>query len=63
MRQMCGTKDRHIEKEKTMKKRLLSLALVLVLVAGLLTGCDSKATSGKVTCPWAPSGVAGVISQ
>ena len=46
-----------------MKNGLLSLALVLVLVAGLLTGCDSKATSWKVTCPWAPSGVAAVVSQ
>ena len=46
-----------------MKKRLLSLALVLVLAAGLLTGCAGKATSWKVTCPWAPSGVAAVVSQ
>lgn len=46
-----------------MKKRILSLALVLMLAVSLLTGCGSKTSSWKVTCPWAPSGVAAVVSQ
>lgn len=47
-----------------MKKRLLSLTLAAVMVAGVLTGCSSsKKESWKVTCPWAPSGVAAMVSQ
>ena len=62
-----------------MKKRLLSLSLVLAMALGLLAGCGSNSSSGgsgsgsgggtaknaswKVTCPWAPSGVAAMVSQ
>lgn len=47
-----------------MKKRLLSLGLVFTLLVGMLSGCSSsKNTSWKVTCPWAPSGVAAMVSQ
>ena len=47
-----------------MKKRLLSAILALTMAAGLLTGCGgSKTASWTVTCPWAPSGVAAMVSQ
>lgn len=47
-----------------MKKRVLSVMLAAVLTAGLLAGCSSsKKESWKVTCPWAPSGVAAMVSQ
>lgn len=44
-------------------KRILSLVLVVVMVAAMLVGCGSKSESWKVTCPWAPSGVASMVSQ
>ena len=44
-------------------KRILSLVLVVVMVAAMLVGCGSKTESWKVTCPWAPSGVASMVSQ
>ena len=46
-----------------MKKRILSLALVGVMCAALLAGCGKKSATWKVTCPWAPSGVAAMVSQ
>lgn len=57
-----------------MKKRLLSMSLALVMTVGLLAGCSGgngsgsgsgsgKSASWKVTCPWAPSGVAAMVSQ
>lgn len=47
-----------------MKKRLLSGILALTMAVGLLTGCGgSKTASWTVTCPWAPSGVAAMVSQ
>ena len=46
-----------------MKKRLLSLSLALVMSLSLLAGCGSKTTTWTVTCPWAPSGVAAMVSQ
>lgn len=57
-----------------MKKRFLSMSLALAMTVGLLAGCNSgggsgsgstsgKNTSWKVTCPWAPSGVAAMVSQ
>ena len=46
-----------------MKKRVLSLSLAFVLLAALLAGCGSKSATWKVTCPWAPSGVAAMVSQ
>lgn len=46
-----------------MKKRILSTSLALILLAALLAGCGSKSATWKVTCPWAPSGVAAMVSQ
>ena len=44
-------------------KRILSLVLVVVMVAAMFVGCGAKTESWKVTCPWAPSGVASMVSQ
>ena len=55
-----------------MKKRLLSMTLAMAMTVGLLAGCSGgnggssgsgKSSSWKVTCPWAPSGVAALVSQ
>lgn len=47
-----------------MKKRILSAVLTLTMAVGLLVGCGgSKTASWTVTCPWAPSGVAAMVSQ
>ena len=52
-----------------MKKRILSATLALAMMVGLLAGCGGGSGSGgknqswKVTCPWAPSGVAAMVSQ
>lgn len=46
-----------------MKKRIVSLVLATVMAFTMLTGCSAKKESWKVTCPWAPSGVAAMVSQ
>ena len=47
-----------------MKKRILSLALVGAMCVALLASCGGKKNATwKVTCPWAPSGVAAMVSQ
>ena len=47
-----------------MKKRILSAVLTLTMAVGFLAGCGgSKTASWTVTCPWAPSGVAAMVSQ
>ena len=46
-----------------MKKRIFSLVLAGVMCASLLAGCGKKSATWKVTCPWAPSGVAAMVSQ
>ena len=47
-----------------MKKRILSIGLVIAMMAMLLTACGGKKNATwKVTCPWAPSGVAAMVSQ
>ena len=46
-----------------MKKRIAALVTAGVLALSMLTGCGSKQESWKVTCPWAPSGVAAMVSQ
>lgn len=46
-----------------MKKRILSISLALIMLAALLAGCGGKSATWKVTCPWAPSGVAAMVSQ
>ena len=46
-----------------MKKRILSLALVGAMCVTLLASCGGKKNATwKVTCPWAPSGVAAMVS-
>lgn len=46
-----------------MKKRMLALGLVAAMAATSLTGCGEKTKTWTVTCPWAPSGVAAMVSQ
>ena len=46
-----------------MKKKILSLVLVAAMFTTLLTSCGKKNATWKVTCPWAPSGVAAMVSQ
>lgn len=46
-----------------MKKRLLALGLAVSMVAAALSGCSEKTATWTVTCPWAPSGVAAMVSQ
>ena len=44
-------------------KRIMSLVLGVVMIAAMFVGCGKKTESWKVTCPWAPSGVASMVSQ
>lgn len=46
-----------------MKKKALALGLALTMAATTLAGCGEKTTTWTVTCPWAPSGVAAMVSQ
>lgn len=47
-----------------MKKLLPALALVMAIALPLvLSACGEKAATWKVTCPWAPSGVAAMVNQ
>lgn len=47
-----------------MKKRILSMGEALGLAASLMTGMVAQAAdTWTVTCPWAPSGVAAMVSQ
>lgn len=46
-----------------MKKRAMVMGLALAMSAAALAGCGKKATTWTVTCPWAPSGVAAMVSQ
>lgn len=47
-----------------MKKRILSMGVALGLAASLMTGMAAQAAdTWTVTCPWAPSGVAAMVSQ
>ena len=46
-----------------MKRRILSIALLAAMCTALLAGCGQKSATWKVTCPWAPSGVAAMVSQ
>ena len=47
-----------------MRKRFLAVSMAVVTAVSLLAGCGSaKKESWKVTCPWAPSGVAAMVSQ
>ena len=55
--------EKDIVKGEFKMKRILSLALTALMGAAMFTGCSSKGESWKVTCPWAPSGVASMVSQ
>lgn len=46
-----------------MKKKALALGLALTMAVTSLVGCGEKTTTWTVTCPWAPSGVAAMVSQ
>ncbi len=46
-----------------MKKKMMALGLAAVMMMTALTGCGEKTTTWTVTCPWAPSGVAAMVSQ
>ena len=46
-----------------MKKRIWGSILAVATAVSMLAGCGSSATSWTVTCPWAPSGVAAMVSQ
>ncbi|MGI5946631.1 MAG: tripartite tricarboxylate transporter substrate-binding protein [Lachnospiraceae bacterium] len=47
-----------------MRKRFVAVSMAVVTAVSLLVGCGSaKKESWKVTCPWAPSGVAAMVSQ
>lgn len=46
-----------------MKRKALALGIVSTMAAALLMGCGEKSTTWTVTCPWAPSGVAAMVSQ
>ncbi len=46
-----------------MKKRVVALGLTMAMAVTALAGCGEKTTTWTVTCPWAPSGVAAMVSQ
>lgn len=46
-----------------MKKRIMALMMTLALGVTVLAGCGDKTATWTVTCPWAPSGVAAMVSQ
>lgn len=46
-----------------MKKKILCGILAITMLATSLVGCGAKTATWTVTCPWAPSGVAAMVSQ
>lgn len=47
-----------------MKKRILSMGVALGITASVMVGMTAQAAeTWTVTCPWAPSGVAAMVSQ
>ena len=46
-----------------MKKKMLALGLAALTAVISLAGCSEKTETWTVTCPWAPSGVAAMVSQ
>ena len=52
------------KKERKNEGRFVSAVMAVVMAVGLMAGCSgSGKESWKVTCPWAPSGVAAMVSQ
>ena len=46
-----------------MKKRIFALLMVMTMFVAMLGGCGSGEATWTVTCPWAESGVASMVSQ
>ncbi len=44
-------------------KKLFALVLTVSMMLATLTGCSESQTTWTVTCPWAASGVASMVSQ
>lgn len=44
-------------------KKIISLVLSMIMLCTVLVGCGDKTETWTVTCPWAPSGVAAMVSQ
>lgn len=44
-------------------KKIISLVLSVLMACTCLVGCGDKTETWTVTCPWAPSGVAAMVSQ
>lgn len=44
-------------------KKIACLGMTILLMTALFAGCGQQAESWEVTCPWAPSGVASMVSQ
>ena len=46
-----------------MKKKITALVISAIMTISLLSGCGDQSETWTVTCPWAPSGVASMVSQ
>jgi len=44
-------------------KKIIALFLSVLMICTCLVGCGDKTETWTVTCPWAPSGVAAMVSQ
>ena len=51
------------KRRRVMKKKMLALGLAALTAVMSLAGCSEKTETWTVTCPWAPSGVAAMVSQ
>lgn len=51
------------KRRRVMKKKMLALGLAALTAVMSLAGCSEKTETWTVTCPWAPSGVASMVSQ
>lgn len=46
-----------------MKKRVIAIMMTAAMAVMAVAGCSEKTATWTVTCPWAPSGVAAMVSQ
>lgn len=51
------------KRRRVMKKKMIALGLAALTAVMSLAGCSEKTETWTVTCPWAPSGVAAMVSQ
>ena len=51
------------KRRRVMKKKMLALGLAALTAVMSLAGCSEKTETWTVTCPWAPSAVAAMVSQ